>query len=293
MAVGLFLLFLFCETEDPIALSSPLTDSPCVFPVETTDGIGTAVVNIDMHKRKIDQSLQLYSIDTLNDRFYYNYNDNCDDTYAIEYTDTNTVRSIAIKSPRIKCRSNITVGKTKKEIEDVYGPAFITQVYQTLNALHYDIEGIIFFVDDSTGLESVKILPPVELLHVKSGYGSEEINIYSTKNSILSLEYDSIFFTTTDTYEHINLIYENRVYGIWFPDDTTLSRIAFGSKIICDSIITKRSTENEVKDIYGLPDTQMQFESLKQHVYCYIRRGVDFVFDTCGYVVQTVIYPVR
>lgn len=285
---------MFCKTEDPVTPAlSPDIHIPCVFPVEINDGIGTALITIGMLKSEIDKLMQLYSIDTLNNRLYYNYKDSCEDAYTIEFSDTNTVRSVEVKSLRLKCRSNVSIGKKRKDIEDIYGPAFITHVYQTLNALHYDIEGIIFFVDDSTGLQSVKILAPMELLHVKSGYGSDKINIKSTKNSIETLDYDSISSIPGNGYEYINLFYENRVYGIWFPDDTTVSRIAFGSKVICDSIITKRSKENEVIDIYGLPDSQMQFESLKQHVYCYIHRGVDFVFDTCGYVVQTMIYPAQ
>ena len=181
--------------------------------------------------------------------------------------------------------------ENKNDIEAVYGPAVVTPVYQTLNALHYDIEGLIFFVDDLTGLKSIKILAPIKLLPVASGYGSEEINIYSTKGDISSLEYDSISFKSSSTYETITLIYENRVYGITFSNDTTVSRIFFGSNIICDSAITKRSTQNAVKDKYGIPDTQMQLGSLNQEAYCYIHRGVDFIFDTCGFVIQTVIYP--
>lgn len=287
---SLWSLFLFCETNDPIA-PDLIPDNPCVLPCTVIDGIGTALITIGMQKKDIEKKIQLYSIDTISNRFYYVYKDSCDDIYTIEYTDSNIARSIEIESPRIKCAANITVGKTKNDIEAVYGPAVVTPVYQTLNALHYDIEGLIFFVDDLTGLKSIKILAPIKLLPVASGYGSEEINIYSTKGDISSLEYDSISFKSSSTYETITLIYENRVYGITFSNDTTVSRIFFGSNIICDSAITKRSTQNAVKDKYGIPDTQMQLGSLNQEAYCYIHRGVDFIFDTCGFVIQTVIYP--
>lgn len=285
-------IFLFCETQNPITPAFT-ADNPCVMPVTVIDGVGTEVIAIGMQKNEIEKKMQLLSIDTLSNRFYYSYKDSCDDIYTVEYTSSNIARSIGIKSQRIKCAANITIGKTRDDIEAVYGPAVVTPVYQTLNALHYDIEGLIFFVDDSSGLESIKILAPVELLPVKSGYGSEEINLLSTKNSIASLEYDSISFESHSTYETVTLIYGNRVYGIWLPNDTTVSRIAFGSKIICDSVITRRSTKNEVKNMYDKPDEQMKINSTNQDVYCYIHRGVDFIFDTCGYVTQTVIYPAQ
>jgi hypothetical protein len=286
----LCVIFLFCETTDPVTPDLP-SDNPCVMPVTVIDGIGTSEITIGMQKNEAEQKLQLISIDTLSSRYYYFYSDSCDDTYTIEYTDSNTVRSIEIESQRIKCAANIIVGKTKNDIETVYGPAVVTPVYQTLNALHYDIEGLIFFVDDSTGLESIKILAPIKLIPVTSGYGSEEINVHSTKSDISSLEYDSISFKSSSTYETITLIYEKRVYGISFSNDTTVSRIFFGSNVICDSTITKRSTQNTVMDKYGIPDTQIQLKSLNQEAYCYIHHGVDFIFDTCGFVIQTVIYP--
>jgi len=283
-------IFLFCETEDPITPDFP-SDNPCVTPVTVIDGIGTSEITIGMQKNEVEQKLQLNLVDTLSSRLYYSYSDSCDDMYTVEYTDSSTVQSIEIKSPRIKCAQNLTVGATKEDIKAVYGPTTDDTVYQTLYALHYDIEGLIFFVDDSTGLESIKIFAPIELLHVKSGYGSQEINIQSTKNSVTSLDYDSITFESGNNYEFATLIYNNLVYGIWFPNDTTVSRIAFGSKIICDSIVTKRNTESQITDIYGEPDTRMQFKNSNQDVYCYIHRGVDFIFDTLGYVTQTVIYP--
>lgn len=289
---GLCVVVLFCESEDPVAPAlSP--DNPCVLPVAVVDGVGTAEITIGMRKDDIGNKMQLRSIDTLSNRYYYNYEDSCDDRYTVEYTDSNTVRSINITSQRIKCAANITVGKTKNDIEAIYGPAFVTQVYQTLNALHYDIEGLIFFVDDSIGLKSVKILAPLELLPVKSRYGSDEINIHSTRECIASLEYDSISVSSGTTSDVVTLIYNNRVYGIWFPNDTTVSRISFGSKVICDSAITKRSTKTVVMNRYDTPDTQMQLTSLNQDVFCYIHRGVDFIFDASGYVIQIVIYPAK
>jgi hypothetical protein len=292
MVAGLCVIFLFCETEDPVAPDfSP--EPPCVFPCTVIDGVGTAAITIGMQKKEIEKKMQLDSIDTLSSRLYYYYKDSCDDIYTIEYTDSNTARSIEITSPRIKCAANINVGKKRKDIEAVYGPAIVTPVYQTLNALQYDIEGLIFFVDDSTGLKNIKILAPMELLPVKAGYGSEEINIRSTKKSITTLDYDSISFRPGTTGEYATLIYDNLVYGIWFPNDTTVSRISFGSHIICDATITKRSTNVAVRNMFGVPDTQMQLTSLNEDVYCYIHRGVDFIFDTSGYVIQTVIYPAQ
>lgn len=290
IVAALWTIFLFCETKDPV-IPVLILDNPCVLPCTVIGGIGTDLITIGIPKEEIEKKMQLHSIDTLSNRFYYVYIDSCDDIYTVEYTDSNIARSIEIESQRIKCAANITIGKTKNDIEAIYGPATITPVYQTLNALHYDIEGLIFFVDDSTGLESIKILAPIELLPVTSGYGSEEINLHSTKNSIESLDYDSISFKSSSMYETITLIYENRVYGISFSNDTTVSRIIFGSNVICDSAITKRSTQNAVKDKFGIPVTQMQLKSLNQEAYCYIHRGVDFIFDTCGFVIQTVIYP--
>lgn len=290
IVTSLLVLYIMCTSENP-AIPHILPQTPCVLPVTVIGGIGTSALTIGMSKNTADMIMELFSVETLNNRFYYCYHDSCDDTYKVEYSDINTVSSIEIISRRIKCASNIVAGSAKEDIEAQYGPAFVTSVYQTLNALHYDIEGLIFFVDDSDGLKSIKVLAPRELLSVKSGYGSDEINIHSTRSSIESLDYDSLSFTQKSTCEYATLIYNNRVYGIWFLNDTTVSRIAFGSNSVCDSIITKRNTKDSVRSIYGIPDTQMRLESLNQDVYCYIHRGVDFIFDTCGYVTQTVIYP--
>ncbi|MDO5575552.1 MAG: hypothetical protein Q4F84_00620 [Fibrobacter sp.] len=279
-----------CESENPVAADSDL-EKPCVLPCTVTDGVGTSLVVIGMTKDKVDQNVHYISTDTLSGRFYYNYLGDCDDKYTVEYSDSNTVRSIGIESERIKCALNITNGTTRENIESVYGSVSVTQVYQTLNALYYDIEGIIFFVDDITGLESVKILAPKVLVPVRSGYGSNEININSTKESLLLLDSDSIIFTPKSTYESVTLIYQNEVYGLVLVNDTTVSRVFFGSDVICDSMITKRSTREIVESNYGQPDAKSRLETLDQDVYSYIYKGVDFIFDSLGYVIQTVIYP--
>lgn len=286
----LCVLFLFCDTKDPV-MPTFISDNPCVLPVTVIDGVGTTAITIGMNKSDIEKRMTLYLVDTLSGRFYYHYSDSCNDLYTIEYTDTNTVRAIEIESQRIRCAATITVGTTKNDIEAVYGPATVTNVYQKLNALHYDIEGLIFFVDDSTGLQSVKILAPLKLLPVKSGYGSEEINVNSTKSSISSLKYDRLSFNPSGSYDVATLINGTMVYGIWFENDTTVSSILFGSKVICDSIITKRSTIDDVIKQYSTPDTLIRFETLKEDMYCYNHKGVNFIFDSTGYVIQTEIYP--
>lgn len=290
-AIVLCVFILFCTREDPLTptLSS---DNPCVYPVSVIDGIGTADITIGMSKDEIESRMPVQSIDTLHDKLYYTYEDSCGDNYTIEYSDVKAAKSIQIESQRIRCAQNITPGKNRVDIEAVYGPAFITPVYQSLNALHYDIEGLIFYVDDSTGLESITILPPIELLPVTSGYGSDEINIDKTKEDILSLDYDSVSVKQGDGYEFITLIYDDHLYGIWYSNDTTVSRISFGSRTVCDSVITKRDTKDALEEVYGAPETQFQLESLDQVAYCYVSRGVDFFIDSAGYVCQTVIYPV-
>ena len=47
---SLWSLFLFCETNDPIA-PDLIPDNPCVLPCTVIDGIGTALITIGMQKR--------------------------------------------------------------------------------------------------------------------------------------------------------------------------------------------------------------------------------------------------